>query len=82
MNLRWEGDNDEQWLMVGTVDYPVARILRRRTWWSATINLPGICPAKQYATIEDHKSDIEMRVERWFYDALRDQPATSDPSAE
>lgn len=65
-HLRWINEDDYAELFVGSLPASVAHISRRKKWWDATIDLPGLRPRREFDTRENQIADIEAKVLRWF----------------
>jgi hypothetical protein len=66
IDLRWEGDDENQWLFAGANDTELAWLEKRRTLWSACIWLPGVDRGKEYNTLAAHQKNISEKVAHWF----------------
>lgn len=57
IQLRWEGDDKNQWLFAGCNDIELAWLEKRRKLWSAAVWLPGIDCGREYNTLAAHQMD-------------------------
>lgn len=66
MNLRWEGDDKNQYLFAGVNETELAWLNKRRKLWHGIIWLPGLDVGKQYNTLGAHKKHINTIIRHWF----------------
>lgn len=80
--LRWEGDEENQYLFAGCNQNELAWLNKRTKHWSAAIWLPGLVPGKYYNTLAAQKQNIEAVVSHWFDMANTSVPATDGKEQE
>lgn len=66
IELRWEGDEKNQYLFAGDNPTELAWLEKRNVQWSAVIWLPGVDRGREYDTLPAHKKRIEEKVQHWF----------------
>jgi hypothetical protein len=79
-DLYWQGDGEAQYLYAGCCDSEIARVRKRKKWWSAVIWLPDVSTDKEFDTLEKLKPAIEAKVRAWF--DLANRPASERPDHE
>jgi len=79
IELRWEGDDRNQYLFAGSNETELVWLEKRHRHWSAAVWLPGIDRGREYNTLEAHKANIEMKVQHWFARANGEWPPLVAP---
>ncbi len=74
VQLRWEGDDKDQYLFAGCLEVELAWLNKRKVQWSGVIWLPGLS-VKEFNTLPAHKKNIEDIVSHWFGLANTSLPA-------
>lgn len=72
IDLRWEGDDEQQYLFAGSNETELAVLRKRTKLWSVVIWLPGIDRGREYNTLAAHQKNIGGKVQHWFARALGD----------
>lgn len=76
IDLWWEEVGDKALeLRAGCLEIDIASLSKAKTWWEATIWLPGIRTEKQYGPLDEQKADVEAKVQHWFGLANTSRPA-------
>jgi hypothetical protein len=75
VELRWEGDDKDQFLFAGCNTNELAWLQKRTVQWDSTVWVPGIDIGKRYNTLAAHQKIIEEKVQHWFGLALTNTPA-------
>lgn len=66
VELRWEGDDKNQYLFAGCNTTELAWLEKRHRHWSAVVWLPGVDLGKEYNTLAAHQKNITEKVQHWF----------------
>ena len=66
IDLRWEGDDRNQYLFAGNNETELVWLEKRQRHWAAAVWLPGIDRGREYNTLAAHKNNMEMKVRHWF----------------